>query len=302
MTLIVIGGATASGKSALAIALAHEIDAEIINCDSMQVYKGMDIGTAKLTVEEREGIPHHCLDLVSVKDDVTVSWYQGIARAKIDELTSLGKHAIVVGGTGLYIKAILDDLNFPDTDPAVRARLEERALAEGGEVLHAELSKLDPAAALAIPAENIRRVIRALEVIEITGEPFTANLPREGSTRYPDALQFAIETDRPNLDRRIAARVEMMWERGLVAEVRDLIAEGLLEGKTAKRAIGYAQILAMAQGEITEEAAKEATKVATRQYVRRQDTWFKRDERICWLPTASLSEHIATIKGSIIKV
>lgn len=301
MTLIVIGGATASGKSALAVGLAHELGAEIINCDSMQLYKGMDIGTAKLTMEEREGVPHHLLDLVSVRDDVTVSWYQGLARAKIDELTALGKDVIVVGGTGFYIKAILDDLNFPDTDPEVRAKLEQRAIDEGGAVLHAELVKVDPAAALAIPAENIRRVVRALEVVEITGQPFTANLPREGSTRYPDALQFAIETDRPNLDRRIEQRVELMWERGLVAEVRDLIAEGLMEGKTAQRAIGYAQILAMAQGDVTEEMAKEATKIATRQYVRRQDTWFKRDERITWLPVGPTSEHIKSIKGSIIK-
>ena len=301
MTLIVIGGATASGKSALAVALAHELNAEIINCDSMQLYRGMDIGTAKLSMQEREGIPHHLLDLVSVKDDVTVSWYQGLARAKIDELQSAGRNVIVVGGTGLYIKAILDDLNFPDTDHEVRARLEARALAEGGEVLHAELAKVDPAAALAIPIENTRRVIRALEVVEITGEPFTASLPREGSTRYPQAYQFAIETDRPNLDKRIESRVEMMWERGLVAEVRDLITQGLLDGKTAKRAIGYAQILAMAQGEITESMAIEATKIATRQYVRRQDTWFKRDQRITWLPVGSRPEHIVAIKGSIIK-
>ena len=301
MTLIVIGGATASGKSGLAVALAHELNAEIINCDSMQVYRGMDIGTAKLSLEERQGVPHHLLDLVSVREDVTVSWYQGLARAKINELRSADRPVIVVGGTGLYIKSILDDLNFPDTDPEVRARLEARALAEGGEVLHAELAKVDPAAALAIPVENTRRVIRALEVVEITGQPFTANLPREGSSRYPDALQFAIETDRPNLDKRIEARVELMWERGLVAEVRDLIAQGLLEGKTAKRAIGYAQILAMAQGEITEQMAMEATKIATRQYVRRQDTWFKRDERITWLAVGSTSEHIRAIKGSIIK-
>ena len=299
MTLIVIGGATASGKSALAVGLAHKLEAEIVSADSMQLYKGMDIGTAKLTLEEQEGSPHHLLSLVEVKNDVTVSWYQERARAKIDELTAAGKDVILVGGTGLYIKSVLDDLNFPDTSPEVRARLEVEALAEGNAVMHARLAERDPAAAVAIPVENIRRVIRALEVIEITGKPYTANLPREGSSKYPGAFHFAIETDRERLDERINARVEKMWELGFVEEVRDLVRDGILEGRTAQAAIGYAQILAMASGQITEDVAKEATKVATRQYVRRQDTWFKRDERITWLPTGA--NHVEAVLGSIIK-
>jgi tRNA dimethylallyltransferase len=299
MTLIVIGGATASGKSALAVGLAHALEAEIINADSMQLYRGMDIGTAKLTPEEQEGIPHHLLSLVDVRTDVTVSWYQERARAKVDELLATGKHAIVVGGTGLYIKSLLDDLNFPDTNPEVRARLEAEALAEGGLVLHNRLAVLDPAAALAIPVENVRRIVRALEVIEITGKPYTANLPREGSSKYPDAVHFAIESDRDKLDERINLRVEKMWAEGFVEEVRDLVKAGILEGRTAQAAIGYSQIIAMAQGQITEEVAKEATKVATRQYVRRQDTWFRRDERITWLP--SEGNHVAAALGSIIK-
>ena len=299
MTLIVIGGATASGKSALAVGLAHKLDAEIVSADSMQLYEGMDIGTAKLTLEEQEGIAHHMLSLVPVKDDVTVSWYQERARAKIDQLTAAGRDVILVGGTGLYIKAVLDDLNFPDTDPEVRARLEAEAIAEGNGALHARLALLDPAASLAIPVENIRRVIRALEVIEITGKPYTANLPRAGSSKYPDALHFAIETDRERLDERINSRVEKMWELGFIEEVRNLVREGILEGRTAQAAIGYAQIIAMAAGQITEDVAKEATKVATRKYVRRQDTWFKRDDRISWLP--SEGNHVEAVLGSIIK-
>ena len=285
--LIIIGGATATGKSGLAVSLAQKIGAEIINADSMQLYRGMDIGTAKLTLEERWGVRHHLLDLVDVNHDVNVSWFQEVARAKIDELRGSRTPVIVVGGTGLYIKAILDEMNFPDTDPVVRAQLELQAVEMGGDVLHARLAELDPVAAIAIPKENVRRVIRALEVIEITGSPYTANLPREGSHRYPKAIQIGLELDRELLDPRIDARVEKMWDLGLVEEVRDLIGNGLLDGKTARRAIGYAQVISMAEGLITDVEAKEETKLATRQYARRQETWFKRDERSHWIAPAS---------------
>jgi len=298
--LIIIAGATATGKSDLAVELAKEINAEIVNADSMQLYQGMDIGTAKLTVAERQGVPHHLLDLVCVKDDVNVAWYQELARAKIDELRGAGKSVVVVGGTGLYIKAILDDLNFPDTDPDIRQKITDEAEALGNEAMHARLASLDPAAALAIPKENVRRVIRALEVIEITGAPYTASLPREGSSRYPDARQFGLVLDREKLDPRIDARVEKMWERGLVEETTRLIKEGLLEGQTAQRALGYAQIIKMAMGQMSEAEAKEETKRATRQYARRQETWFSKDLRITWIAPASTSVHLEKVLASII--
>ena len=268
--LIVICGATATGKSDLAIALAQKLGGEIINADSMQVYQGMDIGTAKVPLAERGGIPHHLLDIYPVNQDMTVARYQEIAREKVDQLRAAGTPTIVVGGTGLYIKSILDDLNFPDTDPDIRQKITDEAEAIGNEALHAKLAALDPIAALAIPFENVRRVIRALEVIEITGQPYTTNLPREGSTRYPDAIQIGLAMDREDLGERINKRVDRMWELGFVDEVEELINQGLLEAKTAQAAIGYAQIIAMKHGVISEEEARDDTKRATRQYVRRQ--------------------------------
>ena len=283
MKTIVICGATATGKSDLAVSLAQEIGGEIINADSMQIYKGMDIGTAKLTESERAGVAHHLLDVLEVTEDATVAWYQGLARAAVTEIHNRGKHAIIVGGTGLYIKSILDDLNFPDTDAAVRQKLTEEAKEFGIVQLFQRLELLDPAAAAAIDRQNERRVIRALEVIEITGKPFTANLPREDSSLYPDALQFGLVMDREKLGERVEARVDQMWQMGFVAEVDRLIADGILEATTARRALGYAQIIAMRNGEITEDVAIEETKRATRQYVRRQETWFSRDARINWI-------------------
>ena len=281
--VIVICGATATGKSDIAIEIAQEIGAEIINADSMQLYRGMDIGTAKLTVEERKGIPHHLLDVLDVSEDSTVAWYQEQARAAITEIHGRGKDAVIVGGTGLYIKAILDDLNFPDTDPEVRAKLEAELEEFGAAALFTRLEELDPAAALAIDRANTRRVIRALEVIEITGMPFTANLPREDSSRYPDALQFGLVMDREHLRERIDQRVDRMWDAGFVDEVDRLIIQGIGNGSTAQRALGYAQIIAMRSGTMTEEEAKEDTKRASRQYARRQETWFSRDARIQWV-------------------
>jgi tRNA dimethylallyltransferase len=283
MSLIVICGATATGKSDLAVSLAGKLNGEVINADSMQLYKGMDIGTAKLSVEERNGIPHHLLDVLNVSEDASVAWYQESARALISEIEARGKNAIIVGGTGLYIKAILDDLNFPDTDPVVRESLNKMAEKIGGPAMHQRLAKLDPGAALAIDAQNLRRVIRALEVIEITGQPFTANLPRIESTRYPQARQFGLVLDRALLAQRIDQRVERMWELGLVQETKGLIEAGIRNGRTAQLALGYAQILKFTDGEISEETAQDETKRATRQYARRQETWFTRDRRIQWV-------------------
>jgi tRNA dimethylallyltransferase len=286
MKLIVICGATATGKSDLAVTLAEQIDAEIINADSMQLYKGMDIGTAKITMQDRKGIPHHLLDLLEVTEDANVAWYQEKARETISEIHGRGKSAIIVGGTGLYIKAILDELNFPDTDPVVRAELELEFATKGIGPLFERLEKLDPAAALAIDKANSRRVIRALEVIKITGKPFTANLPREESSRYPYAKQFGLVMDRDALSTRISTRVEAMWEQGFVTEAEKLIAAGITQGTTAQRALGYAQVIAQLEGKATEDEAKEETKRATRQYARRQETWFSRDERIEWISPA----------------
>ncbi len=283
MKLIVICGATATGKSDLAVSLAQEIDAEIINSDSMQLYKGMDIGTAKLSIEERQGIPHHLLDVLDVTQDANVAWYQTQARAKIAEIQARGKSVVIVGGTGLYIKAILDELNFPDTDPAVRAALEKEVEELGAHVLFERLEKLDPAAALAIDRANTRRIVRALEVIEITGKPFTANLPRKDSELYPNAKQFGLVMDRETLAERISVRVDRMYDAGLVQEVDECIKAGITTARTAQLALGYAQVIAMRNGELTLEAAIEETKRATRQYSRRQETWFSRDARIKWI-------------------
>ena len=285
MKLVVLAGATATGKSSLSVELAQAIDAEIINADSMQVYRGMDIGTAKISIEERQGIPHHMLDVLDVNQDSTVAWYQSGAREVIDEIHSRGKSVVMVGGTGLYIKAVIDELNFPETDPMVRHTLNKEAEDLGIDAMFARLEKLDPAAAIAIDRANLRRIIRALEVIEITGKPFTANLPREESIRYPEARQFGLVMDRELLSERIDQRVNTMFENGFVEEVQKLMSSGLLEGRTAQRALGYSQIVSHLQGETSLDAAVEETKRATRQYARRQETWFSRDARIKWIST-----------------
>ena len=299
MSLIIVCGATATGKSELAVSLAKEINAEVVNADSMQVYKGMDIGTAKLTNAERGGITHHLIDVLDIKDEANVAWYQQIAREKIDQILSTGKSVVVVGGTGLYIKAILDDLNFPDTDPAVRQKITDQAEKLGNDVMHERLAKLDPAAALAIPKENIRRVIRALEVIELTGKPFTANLPRQESSKYPGAKQFGLVLDRGNLDEKIDKRVEDMWAKGFAREVSTLMTKGLEQSGTAKKALGYMQIMNYLNGESDEAFAKEETKRVTRAYARRQETWFSRDERIKWLAPESNAARLEKLLASI---
>lgn len=299
MTLIVIAGATATGKSDLSIALAERIGAEVVNADSMQLYRGMDIGTAKLSLDQRKGIPHHLIDLLEVTEDASVAQYQKWAREKIDQLLAEGKKVIVVGGTGLYIKSILDELNFPDTDPIVRARLSLEAHQIGIDAMHARLAQLDPAAAAAIPKENARRVVRALEVIEITGAPFTANLPKAGASYYPSAQQFGLVMQRDDLKERIDKRVDAMWEAGLVDEVRGLIEAGITKAKTARAALGYSQIITFLEGATSEEEALAETKRATRAYARRQETWFSRDERIKWLK-GDLSERLDSILSSTI--
>ncbi len=299
MTLIFIVGATATGKSDLAIKVAQKLQGEVVNADSMQLYKGMDVGTAKLSKNERQGIEHHLIDILEVTEDSSAAQYQALARAKIDELLLKRIPTIVVGGTGLYVKSILDDLNFPDTNEEVRARLQRECESIGALALHAKLAKLDPAAAAAIPAQNSRRVIRALEVIELTGRPFTANLPRQGSSRYPDAKQFGLVMDREKLSDVISNRVERMWEKGFVAEVRELLAKGLREGKTARAALGYSQIIRFLDGELSEIEAQEDTKRATRQYSRRQETWFSRDNRITWLK-GSTEERLEKILSTTI--
>jgi tRNA dimethylallyltransferase len=299
MTLIFIVGATATGKSALALEIAKQLRGEIVNADSMQLYKGMDIGTAKLSIAEREGIPHHLIDTLEVTEEASVARYQEEARICIDNLLERNVPTIVVGGTGLYVKAILDDLNFPETNLEIREKIQKESEAIGAIAMHKRLEKLDPAAAAAIPKENVRRVIRALEVIEITGKPFTANLPRGQSSRYPKARQFGLSLNRENLREIIDQRVEKMWRAGFVDEVRNLLSNGLREGKTARAAIGYAQIIRFLDGEISEDEAREDTKRATRQYARRQETWFSRDSRITWLAKeAQINQILSTTLGA----
>ena len=280
--VIAVVGATAAGKSQLAIALAKELGGDVVNADSMQLYRGMDIGTAKLPAAERGGVPHHLLDIWDVTKTASVANYQQRARATFADLASRGRRSVLVGGSGLYVRAALDDLEFPGTDPGVRARLESQLEAYGPEVLHARLARVDPSAAERILTANGRRIVRALEVVEITGGPYLASLP-EPAYAVP-AVQIGIDVPRPVLDERIAARVEAMWQAGFVAEVRDLAEHaGLTQGRTASRALGYAHVLRHLAGEWSEQRAFEETVRATRRFARRQETWFRRDPRVHWL-------------------
>ncbi|MGY0057904.1 tRNA (adenosine(37)-N6)-dimethylallyltransferase MiaA [Streptomyces sp. LZ34] len=283
--VIAVVGPTAAGKSDLGVALARHLGGEVVNADSMQLYRGMDIGTAKLTAEERQGVPHRLLDIWDITETASVAEYQRLARAEIDRLLAEGRTPVLVGGSGLYIRGAIDALEFPGTDPAVRARLEAELAELGSGVLHARLAAADPEAARAILPSNGRRVVRALEVIEITGRPFTANLP--GHEAVYDTLQIGVDVERPELDERIAVRVDRMWEAGLVDEVRRLEGAGLRAGRTASRALGYQQVLSALAGEYGEEQARAETVRATKRFARRQDSWFRRDPRVHWLSGAA---------------
>lgn len=276
MRVVAVVGPTAAGKSDLAVALAHECGGEVVNADSMQLYRGMDIGTAKLTASEQQGIPHHLLDVWDVRVTATAAAYQQLCRATIAELMARDVTPILVGGSGLYVRAALDQLEFPGTDPTLRASLEADLAAEGSGALHARLAALDPAAASRMEPSNGRRVVRALEVVLLTG-----SMPG-ALTAYPMHVPTVyIGLDRDDLGDRVATRVDRMWEQGLLAEVAGL--DGLREGITASRALGYAQALAQLDGDLTEGQAKERTVTATRRFVRRQRAWFRRDPRITWL-------------------
>jgi len=282
--VIAVVGATATGKSGLAVALARALGGEIVNADSMQLYQGMDIGTAKEPQAAWQGVPHHLLDIWPVTRAANVADYAKLARAAIDEISARGRVPILAGGSGLYVRAALDDLDFPGTDPVIRGRLEDELNQAGAPALHARLAGLDPAAAAAILPSNGRRIVRALEVIEISGRPFTATMPAYQQNR--PAVQIGLTLPRPELDLRIAARVDRMWQAGLEAEVRSLADQGLRDGRTAGRALGYQQLLRYLDGEWTLEEARLETIRATRRFARRQESWFRRDPRVRWLDAA----------------
>jgi tRNA dimethylallyltransferase len=279
--VVAVVGATATGKSGLAIALAQALGGEVINADSMQLYRGMDIGTAKLPVAERGGVPHHLLGIWDVKQPASVAEYQLLARAAIDDIQARGLVPVLVGGSGLYVRAALDKLSFPRTDPELRRRLETELAEIGPGPLHERLARLDPEAAAAILPSNGRRIVRALEVVELSGEPFSATLPGYESV-YP-AVHIGIRVDRAELDLRIAARAERMWQHGFVAEVRELERRGLRDGLTASRALGYREVLRYLAGECSLDDALRDTVRATRKFARRQESWFRRDPRVHWL-------------------
>jgi tRNA dimethylallyltransferase len=279
--VVAVVGATASGKSALGIELALELGGEVINADSMQLYRGMDIGTAKVTDAERKGVPHHLMDIWDVTQTASVAGYAELVNPVIDGIRDRGKLPVLVGGSGLYIRAALGELDFPGTDPAVRARLEAELAAVGSGPLHERLRERDPEAAAAILPSNGRRIVRALEVIEISGASFSAKLPEYGGGR--PAIQLGLAMPRAELDQRVAERVDRMWSAGLVDEVRELERHGLRDGLTASRALGYAQVLRFLSGEWTEDEARERTVRATRRFVRRQESWFRRDPRVTWV-------------------
>jgi len=296
---VAVVGPTATGKSDLAVQLALRLGGEVVNADAMQLYRGMDIGTAKITDEERHGVPHHLLDVLDVTETASVAAYQRQTRALIEDLLAAGRVPVLVGGSGLYVQAVLDDLRFPGTDEAIRARLEAELAAVGGEVLHERLAGLDPAAALAILPTNTRRVVRALEVIELTGEPFSANLPKPGPAHYGTVL-VGVDREVAELDGRVDLRVRRMFDAGLVEEVRELESRGLRDGRTAARALGYQQVLASFDGEYDLVGAAEETARATRRFVRRQRSWFRRDQRVTWLDAGrpKLVEEVLALLGT----
>jgi tRNA dimethylallyltransferase len=281
VSVIAVVGPTASGKSGLGLALARRLDGEIVNGDAMQLYRGMDIGTAKLSLEERGGIAHHQLDVLDVRQEASVAAYQREARLDVAGIRERGHRPIIVGGSGLYVRAALDRLEIPPTDPVVRGRLQEELAQVGAKAMFARLVQADPLAAQAIQPNNDRRVVRALEVIELTGRPYSASLPTR-EYELP-TITIGLLVPRPELDERIATRVHRMWEAGLLDEVRRLDAAGLREGRTAAKALGYGQALAHLDGVLSAEQAVEDTITSTRRFARRQESWFRPDQRIHWL-------------------
>jgi tRNA dimethylallyltransferase len=280
--VVAVVGPTATGKSELSLALAERLDGEVINADAMQLYRGMDIGTAKLPFDQRRGIAHHQLDVLDVRDEASVAAYQRHARADIDSIRTRGRVAVLVGGSGLYVRAALDRLDIPPTERTVRARLEAELADVGVEVLRDRLVALDPDAAAAIEPRNGRRIVRALEVVELTGRPFSASLPTR--EHLLPTVVIGLVADRSLLDERINQRVRRMWRIGLVDEVKGLVEQGLREGRTASKALGYSQVLAHLDGTMTPVEAQDATGTATRRYARRQESWFRADPRVIWLP------------------
>ena len=282
LPIVALVGATASGKTGLSLDLAERLGGEVVNTDAMQVYRGMDVGTAKLPVSERRGIPHHLLDLLDVTEPATVALFQGWARDAVEDIRGRGATPVLVGGSALYTRAIVDRFEFPGTDDSLRRELEVELERVGSPALHERLAGVDPEAAAQIQPDNGRRVVRALEVIALTGRPFSASLPR---LEYADPLtvQVGVDIDRPTLDARIEARVDDMFASGFVEEVEALLARGLAEGRTANRAIGYREVMGFLAGDRTLAEAVEQTKTATRRFARRQDSWFRKDPRIVWV-------------------
>jgi tRNA dimethylallyltransferase len=291
--VIAVVGPTAAGKSGLSLRLAEALDGEVVNADSMQLYRGMDIGTAKLPPDQRRGVPHHLLDIWDVTQAASVSEYQRLARQAVEDIRARGRVPVVVGGSGLYVRAVLDNLDFPGTDPAVRDRLEGELAEIGAAALHARLARVDPVAAAAILPGNGRRIVRALEVMELSGRPFSATLPEYQSVY--DVVQLGVRVPRPQLDERIANRVAAMWRAGFVAEVCGLAETGLRDGRTASRALGYAQVLRFLAGDWSQEQAAAHTVRATRRFARRQESWFRRDPRVIWLEPSGPAEDGAAL-------
>ncbi len=281
--IVAVVGATAAGKTGLSLDLAERLDGEIVNTDAMQVYRGMDVGTAKLPAAERRGVPHHLLDLLDVTESLTVAEFQQWARPEIGEIRGRERTPVLVGGSALYTRAVLDRFEFPGTEPEVRRALEAELAEVGPAALHARLATADPDAAARILPDNGRRIVRALEVVTITGRPFSASLP-ERVYADPHSIQIGVDIDRPTLDERIAARVRQMFDDGLVEEVRGLLGTGLEQGRTARTAIGYREVTSYLRGELSLDEAVEQTTTATRRVSRRQDGWFRKDPRIVWLP------------------
>jgi len=280
--IVALVGATASGKSGLSLDLAERLGGEIVNTDAMQVYRGMDIGTAKLPLAERRGIAHHLLDMLEVTEPATVAQFQGWARGAIDDVRGRGGTPILVGGSALYTRAIIDRFEFPGTDASLRSELEAELERVGPYVLHDRLAGVDPTAAARIIPDNGRRVVRALEVIALTGRPYSASLPTLDYVD-PRTIQIGADIDRPTLDERISQRVDEMFAGGFVAEVEGLLVRGLEDGRTARRAIGYREVVGLLAGDRTLAEAMDRTKAATRRFSRRQDGWFRKDERILWI-------------------